>query len=525
MSQVGTAQAQASDDLAAVHTARMSEAFPWPDKQGFVMSVGAKGLFVFLTLIIYAVAIALFSVYQKNALLRDFENVQTALEGESLLAQAHVSIFHAIGAVSVYVNAPDPEAGMRRMQMHQHLFAAQQAALATRFPNASPNSAHVNAAFESASEHASPENLMRLILELRESEADLDNFARKAQEHRKALSEEYRARSDAAARTVFTLGALGMIVLGLVIGSFFRRLARDLSHLQAAALATVQGKRNSPILVTRHDEVGQLMLAINSMADTLDKNEKELMLERQKYFHQEKMAAIGVLAAGISHEIGNPIAAIAGIAQEIMERRGANGCASMGCDSREAELIYEQTLRLSTITREISEFASLRTAEAELLDLNAQLRSTSSLVRYDKRLSHVKLNLELDSQLPAIYGVADQLTQVIMNLLINAMDALEGRHDRAALITITTGFDAQRVWMVIGDNGCGISEAQLGRVFEAFFTTKPAGKGTGLGLSLCYSIITAHGGSIEMESTLGVGTNVHVFFPLNQTVPSDTHPL
>jgi signal transduction histidine kinase len=127
------------------------------------------------------------------------------------------------------------------------------------------------------------------------------------------------------------------------------------------------------------------------------------------------------------------------------------------------------------------------------------------------------LRLELDHYLPAIHGVADQLTQVIMNLLINAMDALEPVTDRQAAIVISTRVEGGRVCMTVEDNGPGMEKDVAERAFDAFFTTKPAGKGTGLGLSLCYSIMQNHGGSIEIESTPGKGTRVQVFFPINET--------
>jgi len=247
-----------------------------------------------------------------------------------------------------------------------------------------------------------------------------------------------------------------------------------------------------------------------------------LMVERQKYFHQEKMAAIGALAAGVAHEIGNPIAAISGVAQEIAARKLETPEACRTC---RPELIYAQTQRLSAITREISDFASPQATEPQFLDLNAHLRGTSSLIRYDKRLQRVMLKLDLDPQLPAIYGVADQLTQLIMNLLINAMDALEGRHVQDPAITISTRCEPERVRLTVEDNGHGMDAATLARVFEAFFTTKTAGKGTGLGLSLCYSIMKKHGGSIEIESTPHQGTRVQVLFPLNETAYNEANPI
>lgn len=499
-----------------------------PGGNRFVLSIRAKGMIVFAALMAYSVVIAFFVFHQKNLLLHEFEDIQGALETEAMLKQADVSTFHAVMAIFANIDSPDHAAGMQRIQMHHQSLLHRNAELSARLPNASLNVADLNAAWEEANKDSSRANLNRLIVELIKAKNDLGVLTEQVQENRKSLSERYRAQSDSVAMTTFLLGMLGLGLLGAIIGLFFRRLTVDLRTLQIRALEIVKGFRGEPIAITRHDEVGQLMAAVNNMAETLDRREKELMLERQKYFHQEKMAAIGTLAAGVSHEIGNPIAAIAGIAQEMVERRAASGnpCTAADCHDCRPEMIYAQTQRLATITREIAEFASPRATQPQLLDLNAQLRSTSSLIRYDKRLQNVTLRLDLDSQLPAIYGVADQLTQLIMNLLINAMDALEDVQDgRTPTIVISTHADAERACVVIEDNGHGIDPETLGRVFEAFFTTKPAGKGTGLGLSLCYSIAKKHGGSIEIDSTPGVGTRVQVFFPLNDTTYNEANSI
>lgn len=490
-----------------------------------VVSVRTKGMLVFAALIAYSVLIACFAFYQKNLLLRDFEAIQGTLETEALLKQADVATFHAVMAVFVNIDAADP-AGMKRIRMHYQSLKERQETLAARLPGAKLDVAELTLAWNALSREATRPNLNRMIAELVATKNELAVLTEEVQAGRKLASERYRQQTDSVAMTALVLGMLGLGLLGAVIGLFFRRLTDDLRILQHRALEIVKGYRGAPLPVTRHDEVGQLIMAVNNMADTLDQREKEVMLKRQKYFHHEKMAAIGALAAGVSHEIGNPIAAICGIAQEMMERRSENAaCATRDCHDCRPDLIYAQTERLAAITREISEFASPRAAEPQFLDLNGQLRSTSRLIRYDKRLQRLSLRLDLDSQLPAIYGVADHLTQLVMNLLINAMDALEDVHGRAPSIVLSTRADSERACMTIEDNGHGIEPETLGRVFEAFFTTKPAGKGTGLGLSLCYAIVKRHGGTIEIDSTPGVGTRVQVFFPLNDTAYNEASPL
>lgn len=248
--------------------------------------------------------------------------------------------------------------------------------------------------------------------------------------------------------------------------------------------------------------------------------QRELETTRKQYFHQEKMAAIGQLAAGILHEVGNPIAAIAGAAHEVQSAIDGNG--NSDDLARNIELINRQITRLGKITRDIAEFASPKPRERELLDLNGLLRSTANLLTYDRRFDRMGVRLELDKNLPAIVGVADQLTQVFMNLLINAMDACSTKKPLADCIVVTTAIDGERVHVCVEDSGSGMSAETLEHVKETFFTTKPVGEGTGLGLSLCETIVGAHGGELQIHSEEGEGTRVDVYLPVG--LPDEEAP-
>lgn len=483
-----------------------------------VFSVRTKGLFVFGGLIAYAVIIALFVFHQKNLLLRDFDEIQRSLEVDILLKQADTAAFHAVTGMFANVDASDREAGLQRMRMHYQILRAKHAELQQVMPKFDVSLDDVGAALEDARGNPSRENMRQLMVELIKTKNVFTNLTEQSQQARQRMSDRYRTQTDLVTMTTMFLAMMGLALLGTIMAVFFKQLTKDLRTLQARAIGIVNGYRGAPIPIRRHDEVGQLMVAVNRLATALDKREKELIVERQKYFHQEKMAAIGALAAGVAHEIGNPIAAISGIAQDMKERReaGIATCKEDYCKECRPDLIQAQAERLSAITREIQEFASPQPAEPQLLDLNAQLRSTASLIRYDRRLRGVELRLDLDYNLPAIHGMPDQLTQVIMNLVINAMDALEPVTGRSPTVVVSTRVEGGRVCMTVADNGTGMEMEVLERVFEAFFTTKPAGKGTGLGLSLCYSIMKNHGGSIEIESSPGSGTEVKVYFPVNE---------
>jgi two-component system NtrC family sensor kinase len=314
----------------------------------------------------------------------------------------------------------------------------------------------------------------------------------------------------------FGFGILGMAMLGGLMMSFFRRLALDIEHVRARAGEIVSGYRGDPLAITRHDEMGALMEAVNEMQRDLREREIRLELGRQEQFHKEKMAAVGSLAAAVAHEINNPLAAIVGIAEAIELESQVHQCYlhPFPC---QAALILEQARRVITITRQVGDFSVPQSQTPALLDLNGLLRSTCSFVTFDRRFKRVELSMDLDPELPAVYGVADHLTQVAMNLLINAGDALEERYDPLPKIRVSTKVRGDSALLELEDNGCGIAPEVLDQVFDEYFTTKAPGRGTGLGLAVCRNLVSAEGGDITIASVLGVGTTVTVILPLTGT--------
>jgi len=185
-------------------------------------------------------------------------------------------------------------------------------------------------------------------------------------------------------------------------------------------------------------------------------------------------------------------------------------CSGDGC---RPELILEQTHRISQITRQLAEMTAPYSPEPQSLDLNALLRRTCAFLRYDKRFANLEFKLDLDSGVPSINAVADHLTQVMMNLLINAADATCDLAGRSASISVETRSNGREVVLVVEDNGCGMDAATMARAFDEAFTTKPPGRGSGIGLFMCRSLVEAEGGRIELDSTPGRGTRVAVFLP------------
>jgi signal transduction histidine kinase len=344
---------------------------------------------------------------------------------------------------------------------------------------------------------------------------EVDTLADRVRVQRASLSAGYQRMYDSVTLMSIMLGILGMVVFGALIMLFFGRLASDIRGLGNRARDIVTGYRGAPIAVTRTDEVGQLMQDINNMEAELVRREAQIEISRQQYFHREKMAAVGSLAAGIAHEIGNPIAAIAGVAQAISEEQQSRICASTGAVCR-PDLILEQTTRIASITREISEFSAQRPAESGWLDLNGLVRSTCNFMRYDRRFRDISLTLELDNQLPAAMAVADHVVQVLMNLLANAADAVHDVQGRVPVVVVRTRCDGDNVCLEVRDNGCGMDEKTRSLACEPFFTTKPPGKGTGLGLAMSRSMLENAGARLEIESLKDTGSTVRILLPTTQ---------
>jgi len=490
----------------------------WQRRPLLVLSIRSKGALAFTALFLYSLLVAGFAFQQKRELLSDFDAIEQLLNSEAMLREADLATFHAV--MEMYADAEQALDGSEvvRFGVHYQALQERQLMLQRQLPSAHIDLADVDLAWQQLQREPGRAQMRQMVAALVVVKNALAEETSKVQLARDQASARYRRQADSVALTTFALGMLGLSLLGALVGLFFRRLTDDLRLLQQRAIEIVHGYRGTPLAVTRHDEVGALMTAVNSMAETLDQHEKEALLKRQKYFHQEKMAALGGLAAGVAHEIGNPIAAISGIAQEMVARQQSvpseQSCGAHNCFNCHPELIYTHTERLSAITREIANLASPRPAVAEYLDLNSQIRSTCSLIRYDQRLQQVQLELDLDSQLPAVYGVADQLTQVIMNLMINAADALGQQSQRTPKLTIRTHATAQQIMLTVEDNGCGMTPAVRARALEPFFTTKGEGKGTGLGLSICHTIVQQHGGTLGIHSDPGMGTLIQIGLPI-----------
>lgn len=227
---------------------------------------------------------------------------------------------------------------------------------------------------------------------------------------------------------------------------------------------------------------------------------------QQQVDQSEKLAVIGQLAAGVAHEIGNPLTSISAIVQ-ILQRKAPDDFFS-----EQLSTIKENIDRISKIVRELVDFSRPPSHEKTIIQITDIIKTAIGIVKYDKRVKKVDFNVKLDNDAPLILLVPDQLLQVFVNILINALDAIDGNGE----IKVETSHDEENVYVIIEDNGCGIDEITLNKIFDPFFTTKAVGKGTGLGLSVSYGIIKKFHGDIFVESEISKGTKFTIKIPIEE---------
>jgi PAS domain S-box-containing protein len=232
----------------------------------------------------------------------------------------------------------------------------------------------------------------------------------------------------------------------------------------------------------------------------------DLKIRERQVQHSERLATVGHMAAGVAHEVGNPLTAISSLVQ-VCQRKTDDPFIQ-----DQLKKVRDHIQRINKIVRDLVDFSRPSSLDTEIMNLNNIINSAVGLLKHDARCRDVEFKMELSSNLPKLYGVPDHIHQVIVNILLNAVDAMEGIKNPA--ITIKTWEENKFVKISIKDIGTGIREEDQNHIFEPFFTTKEVGSGTGLGLSVSHGIITQMDGNIEVESEQGVGTTFILKLPV-----------
>jgi two-component system NtrC family sensor kinase len=246
---------------------------------------------------------------------------------------------------------------------------------------------------------------------------------------------------------------------------------------------------------------------------TIAEDVTEWRLAQQRLAQAEKLAAVGQLAAGVMHEINNPLATILACAEALSHRAEDLAERERAGFEEYLKIIDTEVQRCRRIVDGLLDLSRPKTGEKRRVDVNQLLEQTLFLLKHHDRFKRLTVRRVLAPRLPPVDADPERIVQGFMALMLNAMDAMNSR----GVLTVRSGPNPDRddeLLVEFIDTGSGIRQEELTKIFEPFYTTKPQGRGTGLGLSICYGIIADHRGRIEVESQVGVGSNFKVYLPV-----------
>ena len=292
-------------------------------------------------------------------------------------------------------------------------------------------------------------------------------------------------------------------VFGVVVS---RRITRPLERLSSAVRKIAKGDFDVNVAIKSSDEIGELSTSFNDMAGELKERESSLKKAQHALVQSEKMAAVGTLSAGLAHEVKNPLSAVLGYAQ--LSKRKLDQPEAL---LKHLDTIENETRRCNEIIGNLMQFSRQEKGEHERISVNEVVEKSMAIVDHQLGLKNVEIESELADELPDISGNANQLQQVIMNLMINAQQAMG---EEGGTVSLATLIEDDSLLITVSDTGPGIEPDVAAKIFEPFYTTKPAGQGTGLGLSVTYGIIQDHGGEISVKRSESGGAKFVISLPL-----------
>ena len=329
-------------------------------------------------------------------------------------------------------------------------------------------------------------------------------------------------------RTLFVF--LGITMLGVALGSCVaitvaRRISRPIRAMAVAAQRVAEGDYSQTVEAAPHDEIGHLAECFNKMTRELtratqqlrewaenleskvEQRTAELKAMQGHLIQTEKLAAIGKLAAGVAHEINNPLTGVLTNSSLLLEDT------PQGDPMREElQVIVDETLRCRKIVKGLLDFARQTKPQKQIVDLNSIVEDVLNFVRNQASFRDIAIETDLEAKLPAVMADRDQMRQVVLNIVLNAAEAMP--NGGSIRVVSRNNQAARQIEISIVDTGPGIPDEIKSKLFEPFFTTKKSG--TGLGLAIAYGIMQRHKGTIRVESQRGKGTTISLYVPSDQ---------
>jgi len=323
------------------------------------------------------------------------------------------------------------------------------------------------------------------------------------------LEEKFMDMRNRAIVTFLGIMLAGMVMALVVSGFFSKSVSQPIKHLIFASSRWAKGDLDYQVKTTRKDEIAKLAETFNSMASSLKERDNKLKeYTNQQIMKSERLATLGQLAAGVAHEINNPLGGIlmyTHLALEDLDKKDALRA--------NLEKAITEATRCKDIVKGLLDFARQTKPKVEQSDVNKVLEGTLDLVKNQVLFHNVKI-IRSFSSLPTILIDAGQIQQVFTNIILNAAEAME---EKGELTVVTkTSSDNEYVEISFTDTGCGISPEDCEKVFDPFFTTKEVGHGTGLGLAVSHGIVARHKGTIEVKSEPGKGSSFVIRLPLKR---------
>lgn len=396
----------------------LADAAPVPARH----SLRAKAALATVVLLVYLLASVAYVAVERARVYASVQSLQQLSRHEKALALTEAAVSGAVVDVSVTSNAATPVAAPPAdislyIETCAKLFAALDE-FDTVYAPMQREIARSHAELLEAPVRASWIGLRESLAHASEA---LDARRRVLAEQRERLMDDYQRRYDAVTTEALLLSLFGILAFGAVAAWFFTRLAGDIRALEAHARRIVRGSRGTPLPVTRVDELGRLMHAVNRMSDDLDQREKQIELDGERRSHHDKMRAVGALAAGVAHEVNNPLAVIAGTAQELC---ALDADLSAPRVAEAAQLILAQTQRASHAARHLAELAAPPPVDFDWVDVNSLLTRVAQLMAYDRRYRAIQFVTTLDPELPALQAPGATVQQALMQMLSLGCEAM-----------------------------------------------------------------------------------------------------